>query len=89
MSKIKEILEERGSNYGSFKTNALLAQSLKALLRSAPNWVHISDEQREALDMIIHKVARILNGNPEYEDNWLDIIGYVQLTLDELNKTKS
>jgi len=29
--------------------------------------------------MILHKIARILNGDPEYSDNWHDIAGYATL----------
>jgi hypothetical protein len=35
--------------------------------------------QQEALDMIQHKIGRILNGDPDYVDNWDDIAGYSQL----------
>jgi hypothetical protein len=29
--------------------------------------------------MIQHKIGRILNGDPDYVDNWDDIAGYSQL----------
>ena len=38
--------------------------------------------------MIQHKIGRILNGDPNYDDNWRDICGYSQLVLDELNGVK-
>lgn len=31
------------------------------------------------LEMIAHKIARILNGDPNYADNWHDIAGYATL----------
>jgi hypothetical protein len=31
--------------------------------------------------MICHKLARIANGNPYYEDSWHDIGGYSQLVV--------
>jgi len=40
----------------------------------------------EALDMIQHKIARILNGDPYYEDSWVDVIGYAQLALDRIRE---
>ena len=36
-------------------------------------------EQRHALDMIADKVARILAGDPQHTDHWLDIGGYAAL----------
>ena len=34
---------------------------------------------RESLEMLAHKVARILNGNPDYVDSWHDVSGYATL----------
>ena len=31
--------------------------------------------------MILHKIARIGCGNPEFIDHWQDIIGYAQLII--------
>jgi hypothetical protein len=35
--------------------------------------------------MLALKIARLLNGDPEYVDNVIDIIGYTQLVLDRMN----
>jgi hypothetical protein len=35
--------------------------------------------QREALDYIAGKLARILSGQPGYADHWDDIAGYAKL----------
>jgi hypothetical protein len=37
--------------------------------------------------MIVHKIGRILNGDPNYDDSWADIAGYAQLVVKELNGT--
>ena len=34
--------------------------------------------------MIQHKIARVLNGDPNYPDNWHDIAGYARLVEREL-----
>lgn len=34
--------------------------------------------------MIQHKIGRVLNGDPNYDDNWIDICGYSKLIADEL-----
>jgi hypothetical protein len=41
-------------------------------------------DQAEALDMIFHKIGRILNGDPNYADSWIDIAGYAKLVADRL-----
>jgi hypothetical protein len=35
--------------------------------------------QRESLDMIQHKISRILNGDPNIVDSWADIAGYAHI----------
>ena len=81
MTNINEILSERAKNYGSFSSQAELSQNLKNVMRSSKNWTRMSDMQRESLEMIAHKIARILNGDPNYEDSWVDIGGYANLPL--------
>ena len=44
----------------------------------------LSPDQAEALDMIAHKIARILNGDPNHHDHWHDIAGYATLIADRL-----
>jgi len=92
MAELKEVLNERGSNYGNFHTFSNLSQSLYAIIMK-----HYSDlnKQRgedaplpafmaESLRMICHKLARIANGNPYYADSWIDIGGYSQLVANIL-----
>ena len=76
---IDKTLEERGGRYGEFFQNAELAQDLKDVLRRAESWADLPYDICEALEMIQHKIARILNGDPNYIDSWTDIIGYARL----------
>jgi hypothetical protein len=85
---IDATLDERGERYGKFADGAEIMQALKETMRSAPNWSKLTASQREALEMIQHKIGRALNGDPTYDDNWRDICGYSQLILDELNGVK-
>lgn len=80
--KIEHILSERGNNYGDFRDQAIISQSFKHII--AEFGEDLSTSQREALEMIVHKIARILNGNPNYKDSWVDIVGYAQLVVNEL-----
>jgi hypothetical protein len=34
--------------------------------------------------MIVHKIGRIVNGNPDKVDHWDDIAGYATLVSDRL-----
>lgn len=79
---ITEILDERGKRYGKFKDHAEISQRLKYVVRDRRDV--LLDDQREALEMICHKIARILNGDPNYADSWIDIAEYAQLVADRL-----
>lgn len=84
---ITSTLSERGSRYGKFKDHAEVTQTLKAIIKSkmGSKWDHeLNDDQREALEMIAHKLGRIINGDPNYADSWVDIAGYAMLVADRL-----
>lgn len=81
---LNEVLAERGSKYGVFAGHAAITQQFKCILRQG-NWNRLSDDHREALEMIAHKIGRILNGDPNYADSWQDIAGYAQLVANRLN----
>ena len=83
---VEQTLAERGSRYGDFATHAGISQSLKEVMVATPQWGEMPTYQREALEMIAHKIARILNGDPNYADNWHDIAGYAQLVEKELSR---
>lgn len=79
------LIAERGSRYGKFKDGADIMQSLKDTMRDVDGWNKLTASQKEALDMIQHKIGRILNGDPTYDDSWKDIAGYATLIVNELN----
>ncbi len=85
---VSDILNMRGSNYGRFIDHATLAQVLKDTARSSSSWERMMPDQKEAIDMVMHKIARILNGNPDYVDSWVDIEGYVRLVRERLEGGK-
>ena len=84
--QVNELLNERETRYGKFENHAQLTQNLKAALHAAPKWHALSASQKESLEMICHKIARVLNGDPDYVDNWTDIAGYAVLIESELKK---
>ena len=85
---IAATLAERGKRYGDFMGNAQIAQVLKGTIRIFidERQCALDSDQLEALDMICHKIGRILNGDPDYADSWHDIAGYAQLVADRLGK---
>lgn len=82
----EQILAERGKTYGDFTGHARITQTLKAVIRlnstRDDGGSKLSSVHREALDMILHKIGRILNGDPNYRDSWDDIAGYARLAAD-------
>jgi hypothetical protein len=85
---INQTLEQRGERYGKFKDVAATTYALQEILRDAKSYKHMSDDQVIALDMICNKMARIVNGAPNYIENWHDISGYATLVEQELSVTK-
>lgn len=75
-------LSERAATHGSFSDNGHHAQALKNLIHASKGWVLAAPRQREALDMIASKLARIMSGQPDFPDHWLDISGYATLAGD-------
>lgn len=79
-------LAERGSKYGKFIDHAQVTMALKRViaLRLEERNLRLAADQQEALDMICHKLGRIVNGDPDYSDSWIDIAGYAKLVADRL-----
>lgn len=75
------LLVERESTHGSFEDNARISQALK-LLFTNEGTAELSDIHHEALDMIALKLSRILSGQPNFKDHWLDISGYALLAME-------
>lgn len=81
---IESTLAQRGSRYGSFEEHARITQNIKAAMQDSPNWDKLPPNMKESLEMIAHKVGRILNGDPFYHDSWHDMVGYAKLVADEV-----
>ena len=85
--EVDSTLDARAVDYGKFIEGAEVMQMLKRVVLNALNNRDkvLAHDQAESLDMIIHKIGRIINGNPDVVDHWLDIAGYAQLVADRLN----
>ena len=82
---VTNTLAERGSCYGDFSSHAIITQNIKRAMVESPNWGELPDNMKESLEMIAHKIGRILNGDPAYVDSWHDISGYATLIENELS----
>ena len=87
VDQVDATLDARAVEYGKFIEGAEVMQMLKRVVLNALNNRDktLAHDQAEAMDMIIHKIGRIINGNPDVVDHWLDIAGYAQLVADRLN----
>lgn len=83
---VDAILDARAENYGKFIDGAEIMQMLKRMVHGyiENRGTQLAFDQRESIDMIIHKLGRIINGNPDHVDSWRDIAGYATLVADRL-----
>lgn len=97
---VEKTLSVRGQRYGDFTNHAAICQDLKDVMRRAGNplidstcvaheWARLSPVQKQALEVIADKIARILSGDPNYDDNWHDIQGYARLVEERLHLVAS
>ena len=83
---IEDTLQSREKTHGSYLVQSAMSQRLKGHIRTSPNWEDLPEYMRESLEMIEHKIARILSGNACEPDHWVDIMGYAALVLRELDQ---
>lgn len=76
----------RGKTHGDFWQNADIAQTLKFEMRRQKGWVELTTVQKECLELISTKIARILAGDSNFADHWNDIEGYARLAKDRCSK---
>jgi hypothetical protein len=81
---VEQVLVERGKDYGDYASKAQFIQGVKYLMRSSPSWEAMDADMRESMEMIAHKMGRVVYGDPAHKDNFLDIAGYAKLVADRL-----
>lgn len=90
---LSQTLQERGNRYGPFGDHAQVTQDIKKIvhdsLRDNAQFDDLSWADKvvilESLDMIVHKIGRIVNGDALYADSWHDIAGYARLAETHIN----
>lgn len=85
---IKKILAEREKTHGSFENVAITAQEIKDAVHTGTEYYRAHPLIKESLDMIASKMARIVNGNSFHKDHWVDIVGYAQLVVNEIEEAE-
>lgn len=83
--EINNILEQRKQTHGDFKKVAILDAELFSTFNTY-KYSSLSNDQYCAMKMILHKIARIGCGDPEFIDHWKDIVGYATLVINELEE---
>jgi hypothetical protein len=81
-TQTEAMLSERASRYGSFDSFSILSQGLKSAVWNHAGWENLPDAGKEALEMTLHKIARIVNGDCTYQDSWDDAVGYLTRGLE-------
>lgn len=83
--EINSILEERVKTHGNFEEVADLDTELFSTFNTYSQ-SNLENYQYCAIKMILHKIARIGCGDPEFIDHWKDIVGYATLVINELEE---
>jgi hypothetical protein len=81
---VDEILKERRKSHGEYCRVSAMSQTLKNVLKAGDSYYQLNFAQKESIDMICSKLARIMNGDPDEIDHWLDIAGYSKLAAQEI-----
>lgn len=78
----EKVSEERGKSYGDFGKMAIVAQKLKFIAVTKD----MTSVQRESMELICTKIARLVNGDPCHRDSWFDIGAYAMLVVNNMDK---
>lgn len=85
MTSTDELVNDRRKTHGSFTDHARATQRLKEVIMSELLERHkrgqepLSFTQSEAIEMIVHKLGRIVAGDAGFADHWNDIAGYAKI----------
>lgn len=79
-------LAQREAQHGDYRETSRIIQNLKLAAADSPNWENLAPFQAESIEIILHKIGRILSGNPNHLDHWHDIQGYAKLVENLLDR---
>jgi len=78
-------IPDRQKTHGRFIEYAAVAQTLKEIVREGSAYNKMTNSQKEGLDMILGKIARVCTGDPNEPDHWIDISGYSQRVVESFS----
>ena len=78
------LIDQREQTHGDYAVTASLAREFKSVVEREAV-AKLTAVQRESLDLICTKIARILSGNANDADHWRDIAGYARLVEREIS----
>lgn len=85
MADLDTTLQQREHKYGRYSGMADLHNKLIDSVREHKNYTKLPNEIKLSVEMILHKIARAINGDYSYTDNYTDIQGYAERALEYLN----
>ena len=72
-----KLCPNRDHQHGGVEAVGAVEQPIKDAFRAGRNWDRLTPGQKCALDMIAHKLGRILSGaDPGDPEHWEDLAGY-------------
>jgi hypothetical protein len=85
-SPTQQLITERAKSHGDFNATAQCAQMLKHVIAGQLGAKVLTFYQQESLDMICLKVGRIVAGDDDLREHWVDISGYAMLVAERCSK---
>ena len=85
MKNVNKTLNERGGRYGNYLEQTAISNKIKEAMQENHDYWGMETDQKDALEMIAVKMSRIVNGDADYADSWVDIAGYATLVADRLD----
>jgi hypothetical protein len=82
------ILDARRKTHGEWNRNSACSQGLKSVMRIWKSPVNWTPSQNEALDNLAQKTSRIVCGDPNFVDHWVDMARYCDLVVSEIKAMK-
>ncbi len=86
---IETLTNERGKTHGAYSDHAKYTQAIKQVCyrayseRASRGQSVLTVQQKESIEMIAHKMGRILAGDASFADHWDDIGGYASIANKE------
>jgi hypothetical protein len=77
------LLDRRAETHGDYALTAKVCEEIKDSAFWGP--AGLTHEQRNAIANIAQRIARIVCGDPNHPDHWLDIEGYARLIRERLS----